>query len=581
MADERILPTPGPTDRPTFTIFVNGRELSREHHVISLSVTKLVNRIASAKIVVMDGDPAAGDFQVSNADLFVPGREIEIHAGYHCQEASIFKGIVIRHGLRTRQEKPPCLIVECRHKAVLLSVGRRDAYYHDSTDSDVLRAVIDKCSIDSTIDATDVRHKELVQYGCTDWDFIVSRAEVNGRLVLTNDAGIRIVKPRFSANPAASLVYGATMFEFDAEMDARDQVSSVQSRTWDAAAGQVLTADAEDPKVTAPGDIDPAALAAAVDGQGAALTHCALSSDAELKAWADARLLRSRLAKVCGRVRAQGLPSVNPGDMIEIGGVGRRFNGRAFVSGVRHEIGAGLWTTDMQFGLPADWFMDEFDVPARPASGLLPAVSGLQIGVVVRLQDDPDAQDRVRVRMPLVDKADEGVWARVATLDAGAGRGSFFRPEIGDEVVLGFLNDDPRDPVILGMLNSSARPAPLQARDENPEKGFVTRSGMKLLFDDDKKKIVVETPAGKTIALSEEDGTITLKDENSRIEMSSDGILMESGADLTLKAAGDIVVEGVNVTHKAGAQFKAEGTSGAELSTAASAVVKGSMVQIN
>ena len=37
--------------------------------------------------------------------------------------------------------------------------------------------------------------------------------------------------------------------------------------------------------------------------------------------------------------------------------------------------------------------------------------------------------------------------------DAGENRGSFWRPEIGDEVVLGFLNSDPRDAIILGMLN--------------------------------------------------------------------------------------------------------------------------------
>lgn len=95
----------------------------------------------------------------------------------------------------------------------------------------------------------------------------------------------------------------------------------------------------------------------------------------------------------------------------------------------------------------------------KSASGLLPAVKGLQIGVVVQLEQYPNGDDRVRVRMPLVDNEDNGVWARVATLDAGENRGSFFRPEMGDEVVLGFLNDDPRDPVILGMLNSSSETA--------------------------------------------------------------------------------------------------------------------------
>ena len=83
----------------------------------------------------------------------------------------------------------------------------------------------------------------------------------------------------------------------------------------------------------------------------------------------------------------------------------------------------------------------------------------------------PDGEDRVQVRVPVINSQDDGLWARVATLDAGENRGSFFRPEIGDEVVLGFLNDDPRDPIILGMLNSSAKPAPITASIRLSRKG--------------------------------------------------------------------------------------------------------------
>ena len=149
-------------------------------------------------------------------------------------------------------------------------------------------------------------------------------------------------------------------------------------------------------------------------------------------------------------------------------------------------------------------------------------------------------------------------------------------------MIIGFVNDDPRDPVVLGMLNSSAKPAPVEAADDNHEKGFVTRSEMKLMFNDDKKSITIETPAGKSIVIDEDAGTIVIEDENSnKMELSSDGIVIDSSKDLILKAAGDVTIEGVNVSAKANAQFKAEGSAGAEMSTSAAAVVKGSVVQIN
>jgi len=213
---------------------------------------------------------------------------------------------------------------------------------------------------------------------------------------------------------------------------------------------------------------------------------------------------------------------------------------------------------------------------------LLPAVSGLQIGLVTVIGDDPQGEDRVKVRIPLIASDEDGFWARIAALDAGDNRGTFWRPEIGDEVVLGFLNADPRNAIILGGLNSSAKPAPLTASDENHEKGIVTRSGMKMVWNDDLVSLTIETPAGNKIILDEDAGNILIEDENgNKVEFSSDGISYESASDMTIKATGDLTLEGTNVEIKASAEFKAEGSAGAELTAGGTAKVQGAMVQIN
>ena len=180
------------------------------------------------------------------------------------------------------------------------------------------------------------------------------------------------------------------------------------------------------------------------------------------------------------------------------------------------------------------------------------------------------------------DHEEQGIWARVASLDAGDNRGAFFRPEIDDEVIIGFINADPRQAVILGSLNSSSKPAPISATDDNHEKGFFTRSGMKILFDDDKKEVTIDTPNGNKIQLSEDQGSILVEDENgNKIQMNSDGIEIESIKDINISAQGDVNIEGLNVNAKANVQFAAEGSAGAELSAGGSTVVKGAIVQIN
>ena len=351
----------------------------------------------------------------------------------------------------------------------------------------------------------------------------------------------------------------------------------------------MVVAEAAEPAVSDAGNISASDLAAVADDQANEIRHGGAIKADELQAWADGRLLKERLAKLRGRARFQGIAEVVPGSVIEISGIGERYQGKLYVSGVRHSMAGGNWETDAQFGLDPELFAETYNLRPLPAAGLLPAVSGLQMGVVTVLENDPEGEDRIKLRLPLISADDEGVWARLATLDAGQQRGTFFRPEIGDEVVVGFLGDDPRFPVVLGMCHSSAKPAPEPAQDTNQRKGYVSREKMAFTFDDENKVIVLETPNGNRLTLSEQDQAIVVEDQNgNKLTMNSDGIALESAKDLILKATGDVKIEGVNTEVSAQAGFKASGAGSAEVSGAsttikgsANAVIQGGIVQIN
>jgi Rhs element Vgr protein len=583
MADDRQIPTAQPADRPSFKIKVGGAQISAEYQVQAVVVTREFNKVARADIYILDGDAASETFSASSADDFVPGNEVEVLAGYHGEEESIYKGLITRHGIRVYQKRPSVLHIECQDAAVKLTVGRKSAYFYDVSDADVIEQIASAAGVDTDVEATGVTHPQMVQFYCTDWDFVITRAEANGKLVATQD-GVLIVKaPDAGGSPVLALTFGGNILEFEATMDARFQYAGVQSLAWAPADQDMSTVDAVDDAAVAPGNVSSSDLAAVASPEPLGLKHGGQLGEDELQAWADAEQVKSLFAKVRGRVRIQGFGAIKPGDVVELAGVGDRFNGNALVAGVRHEIDAKNWETDISFGLAPERFGSVArDIVEAPANGLLPAIGGLQIGLVTALEGDPDGEHRVQVRIPMIDPAEEGVWARVATLDAGDGRGTFWRPEIGDEVVLGFLNDDPRNPILLGMMHSSAKPAPLEAADDNHEKGIFTRSGIKLLFNDDTVVVSLETPNGNKLTLSDEDGAITLVDENNNtVTMNADGITLESAADLNITASGDVNIEGTNVTTTASAQLKGEGSSGAEITSSGSTVVKGSVVQIN
>jgi Rhs element Vgr protein len=579
MPEERTLPIPA--EHREFTVKVDGQAVERIHQLLSVTVTKVADKIASARMVYLDGSASESNFPASNSELFIPGKELEILAGTTDDPVSLFKGIVVSQSIKVRDNAAPQLIVECKHKVIGLTIGRKNAYFFDKTDSDILTDILGNAPVTADVESTTVTHKQMVQYYSTDWDFLLSRAQANGKMVLTDGDTVTIKKPALSGNAVCTLQFGATILEMDAEIDARQQYSAVKGVSWDPAQQALIEKDGTDPGNLAPGNLTSSDLASVAGPDHFHLQQTSLP-EAEAQSWADAQWLRSKMGQVVGRMKCEGIATVNPGDLVTIAGISDRYNGNVLVTGVRQSFDlVEGWKTHLQFGNSSNWLAEQTDVTAPKAGALLPGINGLQIGVVVS-NEDPDSEHRVRVKMPLVDNAEDGTWARVASLDAGDQRGFFFRPEVGDEVVLGFLDDDPRQAVILGMLHSSAKAAPLTGSDDNHEKVYQSRSGMKLYFNDDKKIILLETPAGKKVTLDEDAGELKMMDENeNKIVLSSDGILIQSKGKIEIKAQQDIKMEGLNVESKAQTAFKAEGSASAEVKASGTLTLKGAMVQIN
>jgi uncharacterized protein involved in type VI secretion and phage assembly len=222
---------------------------------------------------------------------------------------------------------------------------------------------------------------------------------------------------------------------------------------------------------------------------------------------------------------------------------------------------------------------------------IMPAtVKGIQIARVLQLESDPIGENRIFINIPsLAKNKNVGVWAKVARLDAGNNRGTFFLPEINDDVIVGFINDDASNPVVLGMLNSAAKPAPVQAKNSNPEKGIITRAKMRIYFNDNEKQISIDTPAGNSILLDENLKEIRITDQNNnKIIMDTSGIHLESSQNINIRAGGTISIDGASskISAKGSAEIKAGGQISIEsdsikLSSAAATEISGAVVKLN
>ncbi|MEO1655167.1 MAG: type VI secretion system tip protein VgrG, partial [Bacteroidota bacterium] len=408
--------------------------------------------------------------QAGNAATFLPGQEIVIKAGYSSQEKEVFQGLIIRFGLQSDQQGS-FLIIECKHPAVKLTIGRKNEIFNDKKDSEVINSILQNAGLSKDVESTDNKHPELVQHYVSDWDFILMRADLNGLVVLPEIDKIAIKKPKLDVSPAYEAVYGSSILRFEADIDARNQLNSVLGFSWDAANQELVEAKGNPKGENHPGNLKAKDLAKVIDLKEFNYQTAANIPMAVLDTISTARLTKSQLSFMRGKMTIQGEPDIHPGQLIKISGFSDRFNGNAFIGGIIHTINSESWETDCLLGLDIDWYAEITPgITPFPTSGMTAPISGLSTGLVKQIHEDPDGNYRVQVSIPTLKKDNLILWARLSSLFASKDIGAFFYPEVNDEVVLGFLNEDPHHPIILGMLYSKQKKPPLEPADGNHEK---------------------------------------------------------------------------------------------------------------
>ena len=192
-------------------------------------------------------------------------------------------------------------------------------------------------------------------------------------------------------------------------------------------------------------------------------------------------------------------------------------------------------------------------------------VRGVSVGTVVQNQD-PDGLGRVKIRFPWRENPDESHWARMAVPMAGGGRGIWFLPEVGDEVLVACDAERVEHPYVLGALwNGQNKPPQNNSDGRNDIRMIHSRSGHEIVFDDgsrgridihlnDNKRTVRLDPDGITIKddsgnemeIKSTPGTITIK-SNTSISIQSKTIDIKADASMTLQASGTLTIQGALV----------------------------------
>jgi uncharacterized protein involved in type VI secretion and phage assembly len=188
-------------------------------------------------------------------------------------------------------------------------------------------------------------------------------------------------------------------------------------------------------------------------------------------------------------------------------------------------------------------------------------IYGVAVGIVSNNQD-PENLGRVRMTFPWLSDEHESGWARIATLMAGSGRGSYFLPEVGDEVLVAFEHGDVRYPYVIGGMWNGQDQAPANNSDgKNNIRVIHSRSGHLIRLDD--------TDGSEKIEIIDKTGSNSLT-----IESSSNNITLTCNGTLKLQAT-----QGVEITSQTGVKIQAHTTL--DMEATGPTTIKGAMVNIN
>jgi uncharacterized protein involved in type VI secretion and phage assembly len=175
--------------------------------------------------------------------------------------------------------------------------------------------------------------------------------------------------------------------------------------------------------------------------------------------------------------------------------------------------------------------------------------------------NDPEDLARVQIRLLAFDGSEEqdaALWARVAAPFAGDNRGAFFIPDVGDEVLVSFVNGDPRQPIVMGGLWSGSAQVPetLGGGGDSVDRWSITgKAGTRIAIVEEQAgdaTISFTTPNGVSGELTDAGGgAIEFRIGGTTVTYDNQGVTVNTGTNVTVQAT-QVEISAAMVTVNAG-----------------------------
>ncbi len=329
---------------PFFDVKINGMVLPP--HILKSISNFSVNY--NAKSTDM-GTLQFSNFEMSWLDTLIlaEGDEIEVYFGYSTGKDSIFYGEVISLEPSFPSSGNPTLTLRFYDLSERLKKGVISEEYTDKTDSEIASQIAFSAGLNPIVDSTSLRHVKQVQKE-SDFKFLTKRAKAIGYEFYVEDNNLYFIQPRDSKSAQFTLEWKNELISFNPRLNSRKQIKEVEVRGWSLESKREIIGKAINESIQS--ELSPKGNLQLSKGSGGKSKFSEIDRSIKTQTEADDRA-KAILKKVSdgfitGSGTCIGMPQLKAGILIELLGLGTRFNGTYYITSASHSIGSGAYTTN-------------------------------------------------------------------------------------------------------------------------------------------------------------------------------------------------------------------------------------------
>jgi len=574
-----------------FNVKVKGKDLDYKFPVSYIEVTNSVNNIPYCVVKLYEFTDINNEFLINNTDLSI-GSDVEIEYDKDNDKNKIFTGVIVNKSFLLDSDiEESYVVLKCYHKFFNMTLTSKCNYFIEKTDKEIVEDILSKYGYSSNVGQMTLKRNFLYQNNISDWDFINNIARHYGYVVDIDKDKLIIDKPKKDKS-SQKITLGDNVININLTLDGESQIEGFEGKYWDIKKQSCSNVkSSNNSNENSFGNVKSSDLIKNSGKQNCNVINDSINEN-EYKIYLDGFIELNRYSKIQGNITILGNKDIKQNTTIEISNFSDVFNGTAYINKVQHiyKNEYSGWITKVYVGLKKQ---DNYNIKDNFNIG---NIVGLKYGVVLKVDGDPENNFRVFVNIPTINKSDEGLWCRLSSIYASNNCGITFFPEKGDEVILGFIENNPKEPIIIGNVYNSKNKSSVTVDAENNIKSIKTKSGMEINFNEKDKILKINTSEKRSITISDKDESLEFLSDNGKIVINKESIEIKSNKDIkidgnniTLSAKGAIKIKGTNEVNLDGNNVKVNGGIGVnikggtntKIESSGITEVKGTMVKIN